>query len=177
MSSESLTSTVHSPLLTAGSRWLYHLSLHCLPFLSPNTSPIFVHPIPYCATNSLSFSSCSAVQISAKFWIEHLWKQNIPNTEESSLGFGMSWIYFLCCFWKIFHISRTSYLPHQAWHKVFCLSTARLPASLSPSHAQISARKPNLSHDFSARFSQKVPQRANSCRVNKQVNIDENLNL
>ena len=157
ISSQLLTSTVHSPLLTAGSRWLYHLSLHCLPFLSPKTSPIFVHPIPYWATNSLSFSSCSAVHISVKCCARHSFDQNIPNNEERYLDWGMSWIYFWCYFWKIFRSSQTSYLPHQPWHNVICLSSVLLPASLSPlSHAQISARKPDLSHELFARFSQKI---------------------
>ena len=88
------TCSVHSPLLTAGSRWLYHLSLHCLPFLSPKSSPILVQPLPCWATNSLSLSSWSTVQISkrmefrgdgVKSWRRYVWLRSHEENEESVL--------------------------------------------------------------------------------------------
>ena len=96
MTRELRTSTVHSPLLTAGSRWLYHLSLHCLPFLSPKTSPILVHPIPYWATNSLSFSSCSAVHISAVYSRDNYQRNAFPTINEIALvEFSLLFMLFL----------------------------------------------------------------------------------
>ena len=56
------SSSVHSPFLSSGSRWLTNLSLHCFPWRPGKCAAIFAHFRPYCRLFSLKMASSSAVQ-------------------------------------------------------------------------------------------------------------------
>ena len=56
------SSSVHSPFLSSGSRWLTYRSRHCLPCLPGRWAAIFAHLRPYSALLSRRILSSSTVQ-------------------------------------------------------------------------------------------------------------------
>ena len=90
-----LTSEVHSPFFTQGSKWLYHLSLHCFPVLSGKLSPTLVQLLVPCSTiKFFSISSSSIVQILRQFETQAVKKCNLPKQYAGDASmFG--WTHFL----------------------------------------------------------------------------------
>jgi len=56
------SSSVHSPFLSSGSRWLTNRSLHCFPCRPGRWAAIFAHFLPYWRRFSLNIASSSPVQ-------------------------------------------------------------------------------------------------------------------